>query len=270
MAAVVNTFGFGSDHNATLLEAISERGAGVYYYIDQNEKIPESFADCLGGLLSTVGQNVSLNFAAVDGATLTKVHHRRADALTDAGTHCVVNLGDVQSEEGKDIVVEMKLPPLAEPRDEPTVVLTAELGYFNAITNVMETTTTTLRVRRPGVVSEECKRPNRQIDQQRNRVIAAAAMKRATTLADQNQLEEARKVIDQVKSSNIVGFVACDTEGGTLAEGFCHSTHFSIGLSPSQSSVFIAGTLVSRLAGITVLISHLLIHNYCIYKFSEG
>ncbi|XP_065845374.1 uncharacterized protein [Oscarella lobularis] len=200
VAAVVNTFGFGSDHNATLLEAISERGAGVYYYIDQNEKIPESFADCLGGLLSTVGQNVSLNFASVDGATLTKVHHRRADALTDAGTHCVVNLGDIQSEEGKDIVVEMKLPRLAEPRDDPTVVLTAELGYFNAITNVMETTTTTLRVRRPGVVSEECKRPNRQIDQQRNRVIAAAAMKLATTLADQNQLEEARKVIDQATS----------------------------------------------------------------------
>lgn len=36
----VYTFGFGSDHDATLLEAISTQGGGVYYYIDSNEKVP--------------------------------------------------------------------------------------------------------------------------------------------------------------------------------------------------------------------------------------
>ena len=35
----VYTFGFGSDHDATLLEAISTQGGGVYYYIDSNEKV---------------------------------------------------------------------------------------------------------------------------------------------------------------------------------------------------------------------------------------
>jgi len=33
------TFGFGSDHDANLLEAISTQGGGVYYYIDTNEKV---------------------------------------------------------------------------------------------------------------------------------------------------------------------------------------------------------------------------------------
>lgn len=35
----VYTFGFGSDHDSSLLEAISTQGDGVYYYIDSNEKV---------------------------------------------------------------------------------------------------------------------------------------------------------------------------------------------------------------------------------------
>ena len=35
----VYTFGFGPDHDADLLEAISTQGGGVYYFIDTNEKV---------------------------------------------------------------------------------------------------------------------------------------------------------------------------------------------------------------------------------------
>ena len=35
----VYTFGFGSDHDGGLLEAISSQGGGVYYFIDSNEKV---------------------------------------------------------------------------------------------------------------------------------------------------------------------------------------------------------------------------------------
>lgn len=35
----VYTFGFGSDHDASMMEAISTQGGGVYYYIDTNEKV---------------------------------------------------------------------------------------------------------------------------------------------------------------------------------------------------------------------------------------
>ena len=35
----VYTFGFGSDHDSSLLEAISTQGGGVYYYIDSNDKV---------------------------------------------------------------------------------------------------------------------------------------------------------------------------------------------------------------------------------------
>ena len=36
----VYTFGYGSDHNASMLKDISQVGNGVYFFIDTNEKIP--------------------------------------------------------------------------------------------------------------------------------------------------------------------------------------------------------------------------------------
>ena len=35
----VYTFGFGADHDASLLEAISQAAEGSYYYIDSAEKV---------------------------------------------------------------------------------------------------------------------------------------------------------------------------------------------------------------------------------------
>ena len=39
----VYTFGFGSDHDARLLESVSTQGGGVYYYIDSTEKVNELY-----------------------------------------------------------------------------------------------------------------------------------------------------------------------------------------------------------------------------------
>ena len=50
------TFGFGSEHDADSLHSIAEAGNGLFYYIDNSDSIPESFCDCLGGLLSVAAQ----------------------------------------------------------------------------------------------------------------------------------------------------------------------------------------------------------------------
>merc|ERR1711968_119719 len=56
----VYTFGFGADHDPLLLQNISSAAQGLYYFIQTTEAIPDSFADCLGGLLSVAAQNVRL------------------------------------------------------------------------------------------------------------------------------------------------------------------------------------------------------------------
>ena len=54
--AWVFTFGFGAEHDADLLHAVADAGNGLFYYIDNSDSIPESFCDCLGGLLSVAAQ----------------------------------------------------------------------------------------------------------------------------------------------------------------------------------------------------------------------
>ena len=39
VAAIVHTFGFGSYHVAFWKQSCSEKGQGMYYFIDSNEKI---------------------------------------------------------------------------------------------------------------------------------------------------------------------------------------------------------------------------------------
>lgn len=47
-------------------------------------QIPESFADCLGGLLSVVGQNLVLKMEAVGENTISTVHANRTVNWTTA------------------------------------------------------------------------------------------------------------------------------------------------------------------------------------------
>ena len=53
---------------------IRKRGGFCAVFIFQ---IPESFADCLGGLLSVVGQNLSLKLEAVGETLISATHANR-------------------------------------------------------------------------------------------------------------------------------------------------------------------------------------------------
>ena len=57
--ACVFTLGYGNEHDTDLLHAISDSGGGLFYYIENKDNIPDSFCDCLGGLLSVAAQVTS-------------------------------------------------------------------------------------------------------------------------------------------------------------------------------------------------------------------
>eukprot|EP00731_Ephydatia_muelleri_P001023 Em0001g1023a len=188
----VYTFGFGADHDAGMLAAISTQGGGVYYFIDTNEKIPESFADCLGGLLSVVGQNLSLKLEVQGDNQLNEVHSSRTVNWTTPNKSCEISLGDIQSEEGRDIVMSLILPALAASTTES--VLKATISYFNVISSSMQTISCDLVVSRTDAAPGA---PDPDLDQQRNRVVAAAALKQAKALADQGNLVGAKTLLDE-------------------------------------------------------------------------
>ncbi len=112
------------------------------------EQIPESFADCLGGLLSVVGQNLSLKLELQGGNSVTEVHANRDINWTTPNKTCDIAMGDLQSEEERDIVMELTLPALSSPQQD--LVIQASLSYFNVITSALDTVTFDFTIDRKG------------------------------------------------------------------------------------------------------------------------
>ena len=191
----VYTFGYGSDHNASMLKDISQAGNGVYFFIDTNEKIPESFADCLGGLLSTVGQNISLKIELSNGATISEFIAKKTPTYNANKSSAEVALGDLQSEEQRDVLMEIQLPVCPDLGTDGGILNYASvtLSYFNVITAVMETVTADLPVSRTDTGKPKISNP--LIDKQKNRILTMKALEEAKKKADEGKYEEGRQLL---------------------------------------------------------------------------
>lgn len=73
----VHTFGFGAQHSESLLQALATTSEGTYYFIENEDSIPTSFGDCLGGLLTVAGQNLKLTIHPLNG-----MKHRLPEPFT--------------------------------------------------------------------------------------------------------------------------------------------------------------------------------------------
>jgi len=186
----VHTFGFGSDHDANMLKGIADKGTGTYFFLQTKDDIPDAFADCLGGLLSVVGQNMTLELLPQNGCVIKKVHGKFK--LTTNGAASVLALGDLQSEEERDILCTVTLPSLVEPA-AATPLLRATLAYFNVVSSRNVERAAVCAVDRPAALGSAA--PNLKVDVHKNRIMTADAMLEAKELADKNQLAEARGVI---------------------------------------------------------------------------
>jgi len=45
----VHTFGYGNDHDANIMNQIAKLGNGDFYFVNDLEKVAETFVDCIGG-----------------------------------------------------------------------------------------------------------------------------------------------------------------------------------------------------------------------------
>ena len=179
----VNVMGYGSDHNADLLQKISQTSAtaGSYYFIDTNENVSSAFGDCLGGLLSVSAQNIVMKVTGVPGV---EVKHERATKLAD-GSGWTVALGDMFAEESKDVVIS---GPYG------TATIECQIEYVDVIMSlpvvsdvvscsVVQTSTSTLAP------------ANAHVALQHLRVAVVQAMKLANDMSRGDRMVEARALM---------------------------------------------------------------------------
>jgi Mg-chelatase subunit ChlD len=192
LPCTINTFGFGSDHDATMLKTIAESASGVYYYIEDAEHINKAFADCFAGLLSTVGQDIVLSFEAGTGISIKKILTKFKVTEEIPNAHYVVRLGDIQSEEKRDIIIVVDLPALdcAEPSFP---ILKISLSYKNVVTSSMEKKSIVVAVLRPEITPEQKRDHN--LDKQHNRIIAAEALEQASEAGEKGDLQKGKDIL---------------------------------------------------------------------------
>jgi len=200
LPCTLHTFGYGSDHDPTLLKAIAEKGNGVYFFVQKPEEIPEAFADCLGGLLSTVAQNIVIKIEVDTGVVIKQLLTKYTAKEIMPGAIYEINLPDLQSQEHRDILIMFQIPAVPQAFDEFPVVKVS-MSYLNVITKqqVDVANAFTLKISRP-MKTDPNMPVNFNLDKQYNRIIAAEAMTNAETLANTNRLNEAREILTKARN----------------------------------------------------------------------
>eukprot|EP00287_Rhodomonas_sp_CCMP768_P009749 CAMPEP_0196718132 /NCGR_PEP_ID=MMETSP1091-20130531/1410_1 /TAXON_ID=302021 /ORGANISM="Rhodomonas sp., Strain CCMP768" /LENGTH=595 /DNA_ID=CAMNT_0042058723 /DNA_START=18 /DNA_END=1805 /DNA_ORIENTATION=+ len=210
----VCTFGFGEDHSAELLGELAKAGAGTYYFIDKEEGIATAFADALGGLLSVAAQNVTLEFQPAEGVQTGAVHTPFATTRTGAGA-VTVAVGDLFSEEGKDVLFDVELPPVPADGCQDYCVGTLRLSYLDVEGCVLASELLPCQVRR--LHAAPAAPPDAKVAVQRARVETAAAMVKAeAAAASGNRAEAAQSLKGAMAALSLVeaqaGLAQADAE----------------------------------------------------------
>lgn len=106
------TMGLGNDFNEDLMMEMASAGGGAFYFIESPEVAPLIFHEELRGLLSVMGQNLSISVEPT--AEVSMVRQLNAYPMQTTGRSTAFNLGDIFAEEVKTLVLELTIPALAQ------------------------------------------------------------------------------------------------------------------------------------------------------------
>ncbi|XP_022765377.1 uncharacterized protein LOC111310317 isoform X2 [Durio zibethinus] len=194
----VHAFGFGADHDASSMHSISEISGGTFSFIETEAVIQDAFAQCIGGLLSVVVQELQVGVECVDpslslGPLKAGSYPSR---VMDDGKTGFIDVGDLYADEERDFLVSVKVP--AESSECETSLLKVKCVYRDPLTKEMTTLESdVVRIQRPQIAGQEV--VSIEVDRQRNRFQAAEAMAQARTTAEQGDLVGAVSILENCR-----------------------------------------------------------------------
>ncbi|KAK7257691.1 hypothetical protein RIF29_31848 [Crotalaria pallida] len=193
----VHAFGFGSDHDATAMHAISEISGGTFSFIEAEDVIQDAFAQCIGGLLSVVAQELQVKVECVHPSLQlgsVKAGSYKTSLMADARM-ASINVGDLYAEEERDFLVTVNVP-VDDSSDEMSLLIVKGL-YRDSITKEMVDLqeTSEVKIQRPDIGTTELV-VSIEVDRQRNRLRAAEVIAEARVAAERGDLSAAVSVLE--------------------------------------------------------------------------
>uniref|UniRef100_A0A0E0BQ62 VWFA domain-containing protein n=1 Tax=Oryza glumipatula TaxID=40148 RepID=A0A0E0BQ62_9ORYZ len=110
--APVHAFGFGTDHDAAAMHSISEITGGTFSFIENLAVIQDTFARCIGGLLSVAAQKTRISVECLDpGVRVRAVKSGRYESRIDAeGRAATVDVGELYADEERRFLLLLDVP----------------------------------------------------------------------------------------------------------------------------------------------------------------
>jgi Ca-activated chloride channel family protein len=106
------TMGVGMDFNEDLLTRMAIEGGGAFYFIDNPDQTPAIFEEELKGLLSVIGQNLTITLTLSPDVTMVRQWNVYPTDPHDGSV--IFRLGDLFADELKTLLLELSIPALKD------------------------------------------------------------------------------------------------------------------------------------------------------------
>lgn len=203
----INTFGFGNDHDPQLMNDIADLRDGNFYFVERLDTVDEAFVDCLGGLLSSIGQNVTIKISpeisnVLKDVEIIKAYGEAAMWSKDDGSY-ITKMSNFISGRQKDFVLELQIPANnkeLQDHEKSIKVASAEVRLTaldgKILTKKAELFITLLNETEEVKEEEEA---DREVMKNFYRVKGASILGEARKLADQRKNDDAKKILQSFK-----------------------------------------------------------------------
>lgn len=207
LGCAVYAFGFGADHDSTMLRQIAEQAQTPYTFIESEDTVREAFAGVVGGLSSIVAQSVELQITCNVG--LAQVHtpfEVRRQAAAAAAAAAAVNtfesvtvvIPDVFAGERRDVLLELLVPGDLQGNDAgQAVLLTASVRYQDLTRGDVAVRSAPVALEVSCLDEQPEMEPDTEVSDQRDRVEVARVLEEAAASSDLGNFQAAQQLLQQ-------------------------------------------------------------------------
>jgi Ca-activated chloride channel homolog len=189
------TMGLGNDFNEDLLMAMASAGGGAFYFIESPEVAPLIFKEELQGLLSVVGQNLTITI--VPSSPQTGIRQLNAYPQETSGQGVSYRIGDVFGDEVKALMLELAIPAQKQSGQQQIATLRFEYDELTNDTSEHKVIELPVMVNVQAQIDEPLL-PNPEVSQPVLLLQAAQARREAIKAADNGEFNTASQVLRTV------------------------------------------------------------------------
>ncbi|KAL3518402.1 hypothetical protein ACH5RR_020991 [Cinchona calisaya] len=195
----VHAFGFGADHDAVSMHSIAENSGGTFSFIEAEEVIQDAFAQCIGGLLSVVVQELLVHIECMHPTlrlNSIKAGSYKTNLMSNERIGSI-EVGDLYADEERDFLITTDIPVDTSSDEMPLVKIMCVCKDPVSKELVTSNHATEVKILRPETTGELV--VSMEVDKQRNRFLSVEGMAEARAAAERGDLATAVLVLEHCR-----------------------------------------------------------------------